>query len=49
MTFCTFRHNIWQTSIRLAQSDESDAENGPVSFSSMISVFNLSHNNVRVL
>ncbi|VDK83805.1 unnamed protein product [Litomosoides sigmodontis] len=43
------RHNIWQTSIRLTQSDESNTDNGPLSFSSMISVFNLSHNNVKVM
>ncbi|KAL3998140.1 Ankyrin repeats (3 copies) family protein [Acanthocheilonema viteae] len=43
------RHNIWQTSVRLARSDESDAENGLVSCSSMISVFNVSHNNVKVM
>ncbi|CAG9533559.1 unnamed protein product [Cercopithifilaria johnstoni] len=43
------RHNIWQTSIRLARSDESDAESGSISFSSTISVFNMSHNNVKVM
>ncbi|KAM3721655.1 Leucine-rich repeat serine/threonine-protein kinase [Dirofilaria immitis] len=43
------RHNIWQMSIRLARSDESDAENGPMTFSSMISVFNVSHNNIKVM
>ncbi|EFO25986.1 TKL/LRRK protein kinase [Loa loa] len=43
------RHNIWQTSIRLARSEESDTENGPLSFSSMISVFNVSHNNIKVM
>uniref|UniRef100_A0A0R3RFC1 non-specific serine/threonine protein kinase n=1 Tax=Elaeophora elaphi TaxID=1147741 RepID=A0A0R3RFC1_9BILA len=43
------RHNIWQASIRLARSDESDGENGPVSFSSAISVFNVSHNNIKVM
>nr|CDP90956.1 Bm6044, isoform b [Brugia malayi] len=43
------RHNIWQTSIRLARSEESDTENGPMFFSSMISVFNVSHNNIKVM
>uniref|UniRef100_A0A915PJA2 non-specific serine/threonine protein kinase n=1 Tax=Setaria digitata TaxID=48799 RepID=A0A915PJA2_9BILA len=43
------RHNIWQTNIRLARSDESDAENGPVTFSSAISIFNMSHNNIKVM
>uniref|UniRef100_A0A8R1XUT2 non-specific serine/threonine protein kinase n=1 Tax=Onchocerca volvulus TaxID=6282 RepID=A0A8R1XUT2_ONCVO len=43
------RHNIWQTSIRLARSDESDAENGSLTFSSMISVFNVSYNNIKMM
>lgn len=42
---CIYRHNVWQTSIRLAQSDESDTENGIVTSSSLTSL-NISHNNV---
>lgn len=41
-----YRHNVWQTSIRLAQSDDSDIENGAVNSSSVLATLNLSHNNV---
>ncbi|VDN03509.1 unnamed protein product [Thelazia callipaeda] len=43
------RHNVWQTSIRLAQSDESDNENGTVSLFSTLSVLNLSRNYIKIM
>ncbi|VDK18526.1 unnamed protein product [Anisakis simplex] len=43
------RHNLWQASVRLARSDESDTEGGTIISSSTLSILNLSHNNLKVL
>lgn len=43
------RHNIWQSSVRLARSDESDAEGGTIISSSTLSSLNISHNQLNVL
>ncbi|VDN19130.1 unnamed protein product [Gongylonema pulchrum] len=42
------RHNVWQRSVRLAQSDESDSENGSVTSASTLTSLNISNNNIKV-
>ncbi|KHN76857.1 Leucine-rich repeat serine/threonine-protein kinase 1 [Toxocara canis] len=43
------RHNLWQASVRLARSDESDTEGGAIISSSTLSLLNVSHNQLKVV
>lgn len=40
------RHNLWQASVRLARSDDSDTEGGAIVSSSTLTLLNVSHNRV---
>uniref|UniRef100_A0A915AF19 non-specific serine/threonine protein kinase n=1 Tax=Parascaris univalens TaxID=6257 RepID=A0A915AF19_PARUN len=43
------RHNLWQASVRLARSDDSDTESGAVVSSSTLTLLNVSHNYLKVV
>uniref|UniRef100_A0A9J2PYQ2 non-specific serine/threonine protein kinase n=1 Tax=Ascaris lumbricoides TaxID=6252 RepID=A0A9J2PYQ2_ASCLU len=43
------RHNLWQASVRLARSDDSDTESGAIVSSSTLTLLNVSHNHLKIL